>query len=314
MSSYNDNKKRVLQCGPLLFSMDVDHDEVDTMETKHSYSEERGESTPKSPSSSIKRVFSSPAALTYLAAMDSEVTHELLEQEGFTKKQRIPKSASTSSMTQVADPIIRPRPSPENTRPLADPTLRLPPSPENIRPQDFLWAVLEFKGITPKSFPSFSLSEFFLPVTPAMTVGYDMELVTAVRQQNVAKLEQIANTRTSIQCCNRFGESIVHTACRTGSVPVLECLMKHGVSLRVRCDAGRTPLHDACWTANVNFDLIRLLVQHCPDFLYITDQHGFSPLAYFEKIRPEMWKLWNHFLLDHHDLLLPRTLEFQSTN
>jgi len=315
MTSYNANKKRVIQCGPLLFSMDVDHDddnefdEMDVMGYKSSSSEER-EPTLESPSSSIKRASSSPG-LTSLAALDSQVAANLLEQEGFAQTRRIPKSASTPALTQHADPIPTHSPSAENISPLADPIPKLPPSPEsNIRPQDFLWALLEFKGFTPKCFPSFSIPGFFLPVTPEMTDGYDMELVTAVRQQNVAQLEQIAKARPSIQSCNRFGESIVHTACRTGSVPILQCLMTHGVSLRVRCEAGRTPLHDACWTSHVNFDLIRLLVQQCPDFLYITDQHGFSPLAYFEKSRPEMWKQWNDFLLDNHELLLPRTLQF----
>ena len=328
MASYNASSKRVLRCGPLVFSMDANHDddgsqfefdEIDVTESKYSDSEERKEPTFKSPSSSssssMKRSSSSPG-LTSLAALESQVTAKRLKQEDFTQStpRRLPKSASTPLLTQlIADPIPMHSPSAENMiiRPSAHPMSRLPPTPDSdIRPQDFLWALLEFKGHAPKCFPSFSIPGFFLPVTPEMIDGYDMELVTAIRQQNVAQLEQIAKARPSIQSCNRFGESIVHTACRTGSVPILECLMKNGVSLRVRCEAGRTPLHDACWTSHVNFDLIRLLVKQCPDFLYITDQHGFSPLAYFEKSRPELWKPWNNFLLDNHELLLPRTLTF----
>merc|ERR1712154_754735 len=89
-------------------------------------------------------------------------------------------------------------------------------------------------------------------------------------------------------------ESVVHTACRRGAAEVLRFFMDEaGVSVRVKCDCGRTPLHDACWTHRPNFELIKMLITECPDLLIITDNRNFTPLQY---VRQEQYPEWRAFL------------------
>ena len=52
----------------------------------------------------------------------------------------------------------------------------------------------------------------------------------------------------TLQCCNRFGESAIHMACRHDLTDVVKFSIEEvGSILRVRDDYGRTPLHDAFW-------------------------------------------------------------------
>ena len=82
-------------------------------------------------------------------------------------------------------------------------------------------------------------------------------------------------------------------------------LLDEGVSVRLRDDYGRTPLHDALWTQEPEFDLVELLVRVCPDLLLITDKRGFTPLSY---VRRDHWIPWCQFLDDHKDIVLPTEL------
>ena len=78
------------------------------------------------------------------------------------------------------------------------------------------------------------------------------------------------------------------------------------VNIRVCCDSGRTPLHDACWTSKPDFSIVRLLLKECPDFLRIKDKRGFSPLAY---VPHGQWGEWGDFLEKNKDLLGFSTLD-----
>lgn len=52
------------------------------------------------------------------------------------------------------------------------------------------------------------------------------------------------------------------------------------------------PLHDACWSAEPQFDIVRLHLEH-DDTLFMTeDKRGWTPLCY---IKPCHWPLWNAF-------------------
>ena len=49
-----------------------------------------------------------------------------------------------------------------------------------------------------------------------------------------------------MNACNRYGETLVHAACRAGSQRSLAYLLAHGGTLRCCDDAGRVPLHESC--------------------------------------------------------------------
>jgi hypothetical protein len=163
------------------------------------------------------------------------------------------------------------------------------------KPDDYLRSLLAKHGASTKTFSALETTNFFLQVTTESVEAYDMQIVKAVRNSDVTTLRQLLQSGRSLQCGNKFGESIVHTACRRGSLTVLQFLLQEAaVSCRVICDYGRTPLHDACWTSEEpNFQLMDLLLTACPDLLHVTDARGFLPLAY---VRQGHWDAWCRYL------------------
>jgi Ankyrin repeat len=161
--------------------------------------------------------------------------------------------------------------------------------------------------------PAAELTNFFVPLTSAALEAYTADLTRAVHQQDVAALRRwhaerqestpglatspgaaCGETQSLWHAGNKFGETIVHAACRRGSIPVLSFLLSHGAPLQVCCDAYRTPLHDACWTSTDHpGPLLDLILDACPDLLYILDARGFTPLQYVPRAQ---WSVWNDYL------------------
>lgn len=219
--------------------------------------------------------------------------------EPSTKRARL--ILESSPMERVAGrlPMVDSAPAVLN---LNDPIHTAATSNENrnmTKPEDYLRSLLAQHGMSTNTFSALEInsfnSNFFLPVTSESIEAYDMQVVKAVRTQDVATLRQLLQAGRSLQCGNKFGESIVHTACRKSSLAVLQFLLQEAaVSCRVICDYGRTPLHDACWTSeSPNFQLIDLLLYDCPDLLHCKDARGFLPLAY---VRQENWDDWCRYL------------------
>jgi hypothetical protein len=134
---------------------------------------------------------------------------------------------------------------------------------------------------------------------------YDLNAVRAIREGSVPKLRALLNEGKSMDACNRFGESLMHMACRRGDLPVIIFLVNEAhARLDVRDDFGRTPLHDACWTALPNFDVMDVLIRAAPPDLLVTeDVRGHTPFHYARK---EHWSTWVNFCEERRDLLLLR--------
>jgi hypothetical protein len=170
-------------------------------------------------------------------------------------------------------------------------------------PQELFISLLRHQGQLPQAKPvsstmlaSSSSSSFFVKMTQANIDAYTMDKITAVRQDNVMALSTMHQQGGQIlQCCNRYGESIIHAACRRGATQCLQYLVSAvcGVSLRVMDDYHRNPFHDACWTVEPDFQLVQILLDHCPDLLLLQDKRGCSPLQY---VRRENWAQWCHYL------------------
>ena len=139
----------------------------------------------------------------------------------------------------------------------------------------------------------------------AATDAYDMEAVNAIRDQDIPKLRKMLRAGKSLDACNRFGESLLHMACRRGHAKVVEFLVREaGVSTCIRDDFGRTPVHDACWTASPNFDVMDVLIQNAsPDLLVGEDIRGHSPFRYARK---EHWSNWIKYLKEREALINKR--------
>jgi Ankyrin repeats (3 copies) len=151
------------------------------------------------------------------------------------------------------------------------------------------------------------LQDFFIPPTQVEIDAYDHDILNAVRTQDIPALQLLAAQGRPMKCSNRFGESILHLACRKGLVQVAAYLLQQAqIPLEVCDDYGRSPLHDACWSHKPNFELIDLLLSQCPDLLYIKDKRGFTPLKH---VRRELWGQWNAYLqLKPASFLMPKRI------
>jgi hypothetical protein len=149
-----------------------------------------------------------------------------------------------------------------------------------------------------------NLSPFMMPDSEFID-AYDMEAVKAIRCGDVVNLRRMLDEGQSFNACNKFGESLIHMACRRGGLDVVYFLMNDAqVNIDVRDDFGRTPLHDACWTTKPNFDLMDLLLKQAPpDLLVVQDIRGHTPFHY---ARREHWSEWIVFFQGREELLLRR--------
>jgi hypothetical protein len=73
-------------------------------------------------------------------------------------------------------------------------------------------------------------------------------------------------------------------------------------SLLAQDDYGRNPLHDACWSAEPQFELVRLIIEKHPELLCVGDVRGHTPLNY---VRRQHWGEWCNFLMENRALLQP---------
>ena len=158
------------------------------------------------------------------------------------------------------------------------------PSPESI--------LLKNNSVTIQSYTAFA--DFFQAPTEEEIAAYDHEAITAIRTQNMDTLKQFHAQGRPLKCSNKFGESLLHMACRKGMLEVTTYLVKDAnVPFAVCDDYGRSPLHDACWAHTTNFELVDLILTECPDLLYIQDKRGNTPLSY---LKQNKWAAWNKYL------------------
>mmetsp|Transcript_20833 Transcript_20833/g.60656 ORF Transcript_20833/g.60656 Transcript_20833/m.60656 type:complete len:260 (-) Transcript_20833:21-800(-) len=170
----------------------------------------------------------------------------------------------------------------------------------NTSPHDHIVSSIRVNGGEASTRPSLDVQNFFLEHTEEEMKGYPV-LSMAVRSHDLNTLRRLHKEGLSMRCSNKFGESLIHMACRRGYVDVVKFFVEEaGVSLRVRDDFGRTPLHDACWTCEPNEELMDFLVMHNPELLMMSDKRGHSPFQYARK---EHWGVWNHFLDARKELI-----------
>lgn len=163
-----------------------------------------------------------------------------------------------------------------------------------VNPVSFVQFCLRSRGLNGDIRDFDSTHDHFLKTTDEHLASYELDIIQAVRKNDIEYLRAARDNGKSLQCCNVFGESICHLACRRSSVDLVSYLVTEGkVSLNVRDDYGRTPLHDACWKMDPNFELVDLILDLEPELLLIADKRGHSPLDY---CRREHWGAWVIYL------------------
>jgi hypothetical protein len=166
------------------------------------------------------------------------------------------------------------------------------------KPEDHLQSLLKRKGMSIDMF--LAPDDSFLPLTKQHIDAYPL-VATAARNGDMETLKQFHQQGNSLQCSNAYGESIVHIVCRRGHDLLLRYLTRKAqVSLRVRDDLGRTPLHDAAWTNKPNFEIVRMILSDAPELLLVRDQRGHSAFSYVPRQR---WGEWCKFLDEHLELI-----------
>lgn len=181
--------------------------------------------------------------------------------------------------------------------------------PNRMSPDDFIAKLFEILlGFTPQTRPTLDVSPlhydetsepFIRPISDENQANYDTDVVTATREEDLDTLRSLHAGGQSLSCCNRFGESLLHMACRRGFASVFSFLIEEaGVSIRITDDCGRTPLHDALWHRECQYGIVDMLVRSDPSLLFLCDKHGHTPFAYS---RREHWEVWKQFLWDRRE-------------
>mmetsp|Transcript_35372 Transcript_35372/g.101903 ORF Transcript_35372/g.101903 Transcript_35372/m.101903 type:complete len:227 (-) Transcript_35372:17-697(-) len=151
----------------------------------------------------------------------------------------------------------------------------------------------------------------FLRPTDAEIAAYDLEVVRVIRNGDLDRLTRLHAEGKDLNAANRFGESLLHMACRRGRVPILKFMLQEAqVRVDRKDDFGRTPLHDACWTPSPNFDIMDELLNHVDPFMLLAkDVRGSTP---FDYCREEHWEAWVKYLSERRDRIASRIREVQS--
>lgn len=165
-------------------------------------------------------------------------------------------------------------------------------------------------GFSPLSRPTLELSSlsynesnipFISPITEEDMANYDVDIVTATREEELDTLRSMYAQGRTLSCCNRYGESLLHMACRRGFTDIVRFLVQEAnVHIRVTDDCGRTPMHDALWNRDCQFGIVDLLLNLDPSLFLLCDKHGHTPFMY---ARREHWDVWKQFLWDRREYI-----------
>lgn len=177
-----------------------------------------------------------------------------------------------------------------------------------VDPNVSLLSMLRSQGVDGSEISPEKANAFFDDViTDAQLEAYDAEVLRAIRDSDLHSLRSFYQSNRPLQCSNRFGESLLHLACRKSLSSVVQFLVyEAGVPLNVRDDMGRSPLHDAFWSPTVNYELVDLILNKCPDLLLLSDKRGHTPLNYARK---HHWAEWNKYLEGRQHMIQPKVLD-----
>ena len=124
------------------------------------------------------------------------------------------------------------------------------------------------------------------------------DLLKALRLADLEKLRSLMKSQENpvdLKARNQFGENMVHIACRMGlGLEVLIFLVEDAkIHLNVRDRFGRSPLHNACMSANPNFNNINYLMKKAPILTVFEDDRNKIP---FDLIPQRCFDRWTRFL------------------
>lgn len=174
-----------------------------------------------------------------------------------------------------------------------------------MTPQRHLDALLKERGYEKERYDCLKTGYYNAP-TKLQIASYHVHLVSLVKQNQIEELNHILSAGLSPNPCNAFGSSLLQAVCRRGNVELLEVMLRHGCSLQVADEFGRTPLHDALYSKQPAFALVKRILQEDPHLVNLADARGH--LA-FDYVRKEHCDEWIAFLDEVVDTIWPKQVE-----
>lgn len=132
--------------------------------------------------------------------------------------------------------------------------------------------------------------------------SYGKNTIGTIRTSDHNLLDKMISFGISPNPCNRFGESLLHMACRKSEVDIVRTMHKHGCDTRITDDFGRMPLHDACWTTEPSFQCVQIILEGDGNLFLAEDARGSTPLIYAPM---PTWGKWAEFLDSVKDIYWP---------
>lgn len=177
-----------------------------------------------------------------------------------------------------------------------------------VKPADHYKMICEKAGKPIRFLPPEEVQDFFLPSLPENKAAHRMEIINAVRGQDLETVKTLHQQGYALDARSpATDESLLHVCARRGTPEILKYMLREGeVSPCVCCDYGRSPLHDAAWsTSERALEMLKILIYACPDMLMLNDRRGFSPLDYIPR---DHWAHCCEFLDKHKEMILPTGL------
>ena len=163
------------------------------------------------------------------------------------------------------------------------------------KPDAFLFKLLEKRGYDSRIIPA---QKVRAKPTKKQLDDYTCHFLDAVRLSDTETIKELHKNGTTMNACNKFGESILHHACRRADFRTVELLLDLGGDINVVDDYGRTPIHDACWRSDSRFDIVTILLTRELDLLRRADIRGACPLSY---IPENKWRHWCAYFFHQKD-------------
>jgi hypothetical protein len=177
---------------------------------------------------------------------------------------------------------------------------------EDITPQQYLDNLLESRGYSRKRYKTLG-SAYHNDPTKLQLASFDGQIIKMIlrRYQDEEALRATLASGISPNACNQYGESLIHKVCRRGDCGLLDIFVECGADFQISDDAGRTPMHDACWGAKPSFGVIEILMKHDIRMFHLKDKGGYLPLSYvregsrknyinfFDSVKDVYWPMRN---------------------
>lgn len=126
-------------------------------------------------------------------------------------------------------------------------------------------------------------------------------VMKALQADDVDSFKWFLDKGFSVNYHNKFGETLLHHACRMQAVKCINELMERKVIVNVSSVSGRNALHQAVWfKEEISLGILRLLCGTCPILLVCEDWLGHTPL---DNVSPLQWPVVCDFLnlsIDHY--------------